>query len=146
MPSTTTTDPIFDCDNHYYEALDAFTRHVPDAMKERCVQWADVEGRKRHVVGGKIDFSVGNPTFDPCARAGILSDLVRVVHPTADQRQLRVRNDALDRCAPDATRRPLNYAVGHHLAPIQEVGCRHLQEAGCRGIPQRLAGGISTWI
>jgi hypothetical protein len=42
----------FDCDNHYYEAQDAFTRHVPRAMQPRCVQWAEVDGRKYHVVGG----------------------------------------------------------------------------------------------
>ena len=35
----------FDCDNHYYEALDAFTRHVPKAMQPRCVQWAEIDGR-----------------------------------------------------------------------------------------------------
>jgi hypothetical protein len=63
---------IFDCDNHYYEAEDAFTRHVPREMQARCVEWAEVRGRKRHLVGGKVDFSVGNPTFDPCAKPGIL--------------------------------------------------------------------------
>ena len=35
----------FDCDNHYYEAEDAFTRHVPKNMRARCVQWAEIEGR-----------------------------------------------------------------------------------------------------
>jgi hypothetical protein len=67
-------DPIFDCDNHYYEAEDAFTRHVPRAMQPRCVEWADVKGRRRHLVGGRVDLSVGNPTFDPCAKPGILHD------------------------------------------------------------------------
>ena len=38
---------LIDCDNHYYEAEDAFTRHVPKAMHSRCVEWAEVEGRKR---------------------------------------------------------------------------------------------------
>jgi len=33
----------FDCDNHYYEAHDAFTRHVPRAMQPRCVQWAEID-------------------------------------------------------------------------------------------------------
>jgi hypothetical protein len=26
---------LFDCDNHYYEAEDAFTRHVPKRMQKR---------------------------------------------------------------------------------------------------------------
>lgn len=63
---------IFDCDNHYYEAPDAFIRHVPPSMRARCVQWAEVDGRKRHVVGGKLDFSVANPLFDPVGPAGSL--------------------------------------------------------------------------
>lgn len=65
---------IFDCDNHYYEAPDAFTRHVPAAMQPRCVQWTEIEGRKRHVIGGNLDFSVGNPLFNPIAKPGVLHD------------------------------------------------------------------------
>jgi predicted TIM-barrel fold metal-dependent hydrolase len=68
---------LIDCDNHYYEAEDAFTRHVPRAMQPRCVEWAEVNGRRRHVVAGKIDYSVGNPTFDPTAKPGILYDYYR---------------------------------------------------------------------
>ena len=30
----------FDADNHYYEALDAFTRHLDPKLGPRCVQWA----------------------------------------------------------------------------------------------------------
>ena len=65
---------IFDCDNHYYEAPDAFTRHVPVAMQPRCVQWTEIDGRKRHVIAGKLDFSVGNPLFHPIAKPGVLYD------------------------------------------------------------------------
>lgn len=64
--------PIFDCDNHYYEARDAFTRHVPPAMRRRCVQWAEIDGRMRHLVGGRVDLSVGNPLFDPVGPPGSL--------------------------------------------------------------------------
>jgi len=68
---------IFDCDNHYYEAHDAFTRHVPTAMYPRCVQWAEVDGRMRHLLAGRIDHSVGNPLFDPIARPGVLHEYYR---------------------------------------------------------------------
>ena len=68
---------IFDCDNHYYEAPDAFIRHVPSGMRPRCVQWAEVDGRQRHVVAGKLDFSVGNPLFDPVGPAGSLHEYYR---------------------------------------------------------------------
>ena len=29
----------FDADNHYYEAEDAFIRHIPRDMAKRCMQW-----------------------------------------------------------------------------------------------------------
>jgi predicted TIM-barrel fold metal-dependent hydrolase len=67
----------FDCDNHYYEALDAFTRHVPKEMQARCVQWAEIGGRKHHVVGGKLAHAVKNPTWDPIALPGAISDFLR---------------------------------------------------------------------
>ena len=67
----------FDCDNHYYESHDAFTRHVPKNMRARCVQWAEIDGRKRHVVGGKVTHAVSNPTWDPIAKPGAISAFLR---------------------------------------------------------------------
>ncbi|MEZ5168200.1 MAG: amidohydrolase family protein [Acidimicrobiales bacterium] len=62
----------FDADNHYYEALDAFTRHVPADMQRRIVQWVEQDGRKYHLVGGTISHAVVNPTWDPVALPGAL--------------------------------------------------------------------------
>jgi hypothetical protein len=42
--------PAFDADNHYYEAQDAFTRHLPKAMRSRCVQWVTIDNRQHHLV------------------------------------------------------------------------------------------------
>jgi len=67
----------FDADNHYYEGLDAFTRHVPAAMQPRCVQWAEIDGRKYHVVGGKVSRAVVNATFNPIAKAGAMWEYFR---------------------------------------------------------------------
>jgi predicted TIM-barrel fold metal-dependent hydrolase len=67
----------FDADNHYYEALDAFTRHVDQKMQPRCVQWCEINGRKYHVVGGVVSHAVVNPTFDPVAKAGAMHDYFR---------------------------------------------------------------------
>ena len=67
----------FDCDNHYYEAHDAFTRHVPRAMQPRCVQWAEIDGRKYHVVGGKLSRAVVNPTWNPIAKPGAMYEYFR---------------------------------------------------------------------
>jgi predicted TIM-barrel fold metal-dependent hydrolase len=67
----------FDCDNHYYEALDAFTRHLDPALGPRVVQWCDINGRQYQVVGGRVFRGVVNPTFDPVAPAGALHDYFR---------------------------------------------------------------------
>jgi predicted TIM-barrel fold metal-dependent hydrolase len=67
----------FDADNHYYEALDAFTRHLDPKLGPRCVQWCEIDGRKYHVVGGKVSRAVVNPTFDPIAKAGAMHEYFR---------------------------------------------------------------------
>ncbi len=67
----------FDCDNHYYEAHDAFTRHVPERMQHRVVQWCEMDGRHHHVVGGKVSRAVVNPTWDPIAKPGALNAYFR---------------------------------------------------------------------
>ena len=65
---------IFDADNHYYEAHDAFTRHVPKKMQSRCVQWVELEnGRRYHCIGGKID-RTNNPSFNPISKPGVLRE------------------------------------------------------------------------
>lgn len=67
----------FDCDHHYYEARDAFTRHVPKAMRSRCVQWVEIEGRQHHLVAGKLAHAVTNPTWDPIAKPGAIASFLR---------------------------------------------------------------------
>jgi predicted TIM-barrel fold metal-dependent hydrolase len=68
---------VFDADNHYYEGLDAFTRHVPKNMQGRCVQWATIDGHQHHLVGGKLARAVKNPTWNPIAKPGSISDYLR---------------------------------------------------------------------
>jgi len=67
----------FDADNHYYEALDAFTRHLDPALASRCVQWCEIDGRRYHVVGGVVSRAVTNPTFNPIAPPGAMHDYFR---------------------------------------------------------------------
>jgi predicted TIM-barrel fold metal-dependent hydrolase len=67
----------FDADNHYYEAIDAFTRHLDPKLGSRIVQWAQIDGRMYHVIGGKVSHAVVNPTFNPVAKAGALSEYFR---------------------------------------------------------------------
>lgn len=67
----------FDADQHYYEATDAFTRHIDPKMAKRCMQWAEVDGKQRLLVGGRINKFIPNPTFDPIAQPGSLEDYFR---------------------------------------------------------------------
>jgi predicted TIM-barrel fold metal-dependent hydrolase len=78
MPGhTPVADRIFDADNHYYEAADAFTRHVPEVMQPRCVQWVEMNGRRHHLVAGRLDRQVTNPTFNPVSKPGVLRNYYR---------------------------------------------------------------------
>jgi hypothetical protein len=65
---------LFDADNHYYEAEDAFTRHMPADMAKRAMQWAELNGRKKLLVAGKVNTFIPNPTFDTVARPGALME------------------------------------------------------------------------
>src|SRR5438045_1866925 len=73
--------PVFDADNHYYEAPDAFTRHVPRKMAPRCMQWAEVEGRTRLLVAGKVNIFVPNAQFDPVSKPGQLYEYFKGENP-----------------------------------------------------------------
>jgi len=63
---------LFDFDGHYYEATDAFTRHADPRLGARGVEWTEVDGRMRLVVGGTVNRYIANPTFDPCSKPGAL--------------------------------------------------------------------------
>ncbi len=77
----------FDADNHYYEATDAFSRHVDPKMHKRCMQWAEINGRKRLLVAGRVNRFIPNPTFDPVARPGCLDDYFRGRVAVSDMRE-----------------------------------------------------------
>ena len=76
----------FDADNHYYEAEDAFTRYIDPSMANRCMQWADIGGKKRLLVGGKVNRFIPNPTFDPVAKPGCLDTYFRAKESAQDIR------------------------------------------------------------
>jgi len=68
---------LFDFDSHYYEALDAFTRHVDPALGSRGARFEVIDGRTRFVVGGTVNRYIANPTFDPVALPGAMYDYFR---------------------------------------------------------------------
>ena len=92
----------FDADHHYYEAEDAFIRHVEPRLRSRAMQWADINGRKRLLVGGKVNRFIPNPTFDPVAKPGILDEYFRGRNPEQkDIRTLFGELDPIDPCYRD---------------------------------------------
>ena len=78
--------PIFDADNHYYEALDAFTRYLEPSMRKRTMQWATIDGRQRLIVGGEINRFIPNPTFANVSKPGVLADYFRAKAGVGDMR------------------------------------------------------------
>src|SRR3954449_7513864 len=61
-----------DTDNHYYEALDAFTRHLDPAFKHRGVRVMQEATHVEIVIAGKVNRFIPNPTFDPVIVPGCL--------------------------------------------------------------------------
>src|SRR5437763_13021028 len=73
---TVTPWPLYDVDQHYYEAEDAFGRHLEKAHRS-AIRWVEIDGRKRLLVGDRLWRMVSNPTFDPVAKPGMLADYYR---------------------------------------------------------------------
>jgi predicted TIM-barrel fold metal-dependent hydrolase len=88
---------LFDCDNHYYEALDAFTRYIDPRYAKRAMQWAVVNGKARLLVGEKVNKFIPNPTFDPISKPGALDEYFRGRNPAGqDTRGLFGDLDRMD--------------------------------------------------
>jgi predicted TIM-barrel fold metal-dependent hydrolase len=66
-----------DADNHYYEALDAFTRHLDPAYTWRGVRPVQDGKRVQLLIGGTVNRFIPNPTFDPIIVPGCLDPLFR---------------------------------------------------------------------
>ena len=75
---------VFDCDNHYYEAVDAFTRYAEPGMASRTMQWAEINGKQRLLVGGKVNRFIPNPTWDPISKPGALDEYFRGRNPKGE--------------------------------------------------------------
>lgn len=71
---------IWDADNHFYESVDAFTRHLPKRYK-KAIQYVQVDGRTKIAIRGKISEYIPNPTFDVVASPGAWEDYFRGRNP-----------------------------------------------------------------
>ena len=61
-----------DADNHYYESLDAFTRHLDSKFKRRGVQVVKNANHTEILIGERVNAFIPNPTFDPVIVPGCL--------------------------------------------------------------------------
>ena len=142
--------PTFDADNHYYEATDAYTRHIDPAMAKRAMQWAEIDGRPRLLVGGKVNRFIPNPTFDPVAKPGSLIEYFRGRNPEA--RDMRSLFGELEPIRPEYRDRDARLAVmddqglsGCFLFPTLGVG---MEEALAHD-PEALVaafGAFNRWL
>ncbi|MDD7813069.1 amidohydrolase family protein [Mycobacterium sp. CSUR Q5927] len=66
-----------DVDNHYYEPVDSFTRHLDKKFKRRGVQMLNDGKRTQAVIGDRVNHFIPNPTFDPIIVPGCLDLLFR---------------------------------------------------------------------
>src|SRR5919109_4446756 len=81
----------FDADNHYYETVDAFTRHLDRRFRRRGVQVVQASGRTMILIGEKVNRFIPNPTFDPVLVPGALDPYFRGEIPEGvDPDSLRV--------------------------------------------------------
>src|SRR5688500_20344818 len=85
----------FDADQHYYEAEDAFIRHMPKEMQRRAMQWAEVDGRKRLLVGGRVNRFIPNPTLDPVAKPVVLDSYFRAQTHASDMSEAFGEHDPI---------------------------------------------------
>lgn len=66
-----------DADNHYYEALDAFTRHLDRDFTRRGVQVVQQDRRTMILIGDRVNRFIPNPTFDPIIVPGCTDPMFR---------------------------------------------------------------------
>lgn len=79
---------LFDADNHYYEAEDAFTRYASDRMKATgYVRWVvEADGKRRRLVfGGRSADTIGNPTFNPVGKPGAYHTVLKNIESGAER-------------------------------------------------------------
>ena len=89
-----TQRPI-DADNHYYEAIDAFTRHLPKEFKRRGVRPVQSGKRVELLIGDRVNRFVPNPTFDPIIVPGCLDLFFRGQVPGGADRSKLMRVEPL---------------------------------------------------
>ena len=74
--------PVFDADNHMYEKMDAFTRHLPSEY-EGLVKFVEIKGRTKIALNNTISEYIPNPTFQKVAPPGAQELQFRIENPSS---------------------------------------------------------------
>src|SRR5688500_2803983 len=89
---------VWDADNHFYEPVDALTRHLPKEYR-KAIQFVEVNGRRKIAVRNRIVDYIPNPTFEVVAPPGAWEDYFRGRNP--DGKTLRELAGEPIRCQPE---------------------------------------------
>ena len=90
-----------DADNHYYEALDAFTRHLDKAFKQRGVRAVRDGSHVEMLIAGKLNRFIPNPTFDPVIVPGCMDLQFRGQIPEGVDPRTLLRVEPISDCYHD---------------------------------------------
>jgi len=138
-----------DADNHYYEPLDAFTRHLPKEFRQRGVRPVQQGKRVELLIGDRINRFIPNPTFDPVILPGCLDAFFRGqvpagVNPATLMKVEPLRAEYRDR----DTRLAVTEAQGLDAVLLfPTLGCG-VEEALRRDIPATMASlsAFNRWL
>ncbi|WP_068274021.1 amidohydrolase family protein [Aldersonia kunmingensis] len=85
-----------DVDNHYYEPLDAFTRHLDKRFRKRGVQMVQDGKHTLALIGDRVSRFIPNPTFDPIIVPGCLDPFFRGEIPEGFDRSTMMQVEELE--------------------------------------------------
>ena len=114
-------------------------------MAKRTMQWAQIDGKQRLLVGGKVNRFIPNPTWDPISKPGALDEYFRGPQPQGRGRARALRRPRPVERAPEYLDRDARLRAhgraGHgwrHLPPHP----RRRHGAGAARRPARAARGV----
>ena len=73
---------VFDCDFHFYEMADSFTRYLPKPY-QGLVRLANIDGRTKMIIRDRVSDYIPNPTFEVVAEPASGFATSRVATPRA---------------------------------------------------------------
>jgi predicted TIM-barrel fold metal-dependent hydrolase len=98
MTGALTDFEVWDADNHFYEPVDALTRHLPKQYRG-AIEYVEVRGRTKIAVRNRIVHYIPNPTFEVVAAPGVWEDYFR--GRNTEGKSLRELTGEPIRCRPE---------------------------------------------